>query len=141
MKILIVEDDKNSMKLMIHFMNRFGTCNTADDGLQAVAAVMDAYKAGECYDLLIMDIMMPNLDGLETLQSIRAYEERRGIPKERFVKAIMVSALSGDTIRAEAYEKGCMAYMRKPIDFDKLERIIRDEFFVEECTQKDEGTF
>lgn len=132
MRILVVEDDMNSSKLMVHFLRRFGTCDTAADGVEAVAAVMEAYKTGSPYDLLILDIMMPNLGGMETLKAIRTYEEGSGIPYDDHVKAIMVSALSGDTIRTEAYQKGCTAYIRKPIDFHQLERVIRDELLLQE---------
>lgn len=132
MKILIVEDDKNSLKLMAHFLKRFGVCDTASDGLEAVAAVMEAYRTEQPYDLLVLDIMMPNMDGIETLQSIRSYEAKRMIPKEQSLKTIMVSALTGDTVRIEAYEKGCMAYIRKPVDFHLMERIIRDELAITE---------
>ncbi len=127
MKILIVEDDRNSLKLMTHFLSRFGACDTAVDGLEAVAAVTAAYKAGTPYDLAVLDIMMPNLDGMETLQRIRAYEETTGVPPGNELKVIMVSALSGDPIRSEAYGKGCMAYICKPVDFHQLERVIHDE--------------
>lgn len=132
MRILVVEDDMNSSKLMVHFLRRFGTCDTATDGVEAIAAVTESYRTGSPYDLLILDIMMPNLGGMETLRAIRTYEEGLGIPCEDHVKAIMVSALSGDTIRTEAYQKGCTAYIRKPIDFHQLERVIRDELLPRE---------
>jgi two-component system chemotaxis response regulator CheY len=128
MKILIVEDDKNSMKLMLHFFDRFGICDTASDGIEAIAAIMAASKHSQRYDLIILDIMMPNMDGIETLKSIRAYEQQIGVPQDQYLKAIMVSALSGDTVLTEAYQHGCIAFMRKPIDFKRFESIIREEF-------------
>lgn len=130
MKILIVEDDRNSLKLMAHFLNRFGTCDTASDGQEAVAAVMEAYRTEEPYDLVVLDVMMPNLDGIQALKSIRDYEKRLNLSGECGVKAVMISALSGDTVRAEAYQHGCIMYMRKPVDFHQLERVIREELFV-----------
>ena len=131
MKILIVEDDKNSIKLMLHFLGRFGTCEVAQDGLEAVAAVMEATNKQEGYDLLVMDIMMPNMDGIQTLEHIRNREERLKIPKEKQLKTIMVSALTDDSVRAEVYLKGCIAFIRKPVDFKLLESVIRDEFKIE----------
>ncbi len=130
MKILIVEDDKNSMKLMIHFFDKFGVCDTASDGLEAISAVILANRLGQRYDLIILDIMMPNLDGIETLKTIREYEVQLNVPQDKSLKAIMVSALSGDTVLTEAYQQGCVAFMRKPIDFNKFERIIREEFSI-----------
>lgn len=130
MKILIVEDDKNSAKIMAHFLSQYGTCQIVSDGLEAMATVMEAYRVSEPYDLLFIDIMMPNLNGIDTLKGIRDFELQQNIEKGNRVKAIMTSALSGDVIRIEAYEQGCTAYLNKPINFQHLERILKDEFMI-----------
>jgi len=128
MKILIIEDDRNSACLMEHYMKRYGTCTLAKDGLEAIGCILEAIRRDELYELAIVDIMMPNLNGLDTLQKIREIEINHKIPSDKFLKSIVVSALDGDTVRIESYQLGCLAYLRKPVDFMKLDSIMTDEF-------------
>lgn len=131
MNILIIEDDKNSASLMAHFMKKYGICDIARDGLEGLAKVLEGFQENKLYDLLIVDIMMPNMNGLDTLKKIKEIENNHLIPKEKQAKSIVVSALDGDTVRIESYERGSLAYIRKPLDFSKLENIMKDEFNIE----------
>jgi two-component system chemotaxis response regulator CheY len=131
MNILIIEDDKNSASLMAHFMKRYGTCDIARDGLEGLAKVLEAFHENKHYDLLVVDIMMPNMNGLDTLQKIKEIENNHLIPKDKQAKSIVISALDGDTVRIESYERGSLAFIRKPVDFIKLENIMKDEFDIQ----------
>lgn len=128
MKILIIEDDKNSARLMCIFLKQYGACDIAQDGLMGLEYVSKALADGLPYDLVMVDIMMPHLNGLDTLRAIRTMENKYAIPKDKQVKAIMTSALESDGLRIEAYESGCLAYVRKPINFELLKAILMDEF-------------
>lgn len=139
MKILVVEDDKNSAKLMVLFLAQYGTVVHVVDGLAAFSEVMSAVSIGEPFDLIMMDIMMPNMDGIETVQCIRDFERKADVSREQGAKIIMVSALADDTVRAEAYQKGCAAYIRKPVDFKFLGKIIAEEFSMTEVLGDDHG--
>ncbi len=79
MKTLIVEDDFTSRVLLQEVLKRDGTVHIAVNGKEAVDAVRAAMDAGEPYDLICLDIMMPEMDGYEALKEIRAIEESRGI--------------------------------------------------------------
>lgn len=128
MKILIIEDDKNSAHLMCLFLKQFGDCEIAQDGLMGLEYVSKSLADGTPYSLLILDMMMPHLNGLDTLRAIRVLESKHAVPKDQQVKAIMTSAMESDGLRIEAYESGCLAYVRKPINFEFLKAILLDEF-------------
>ena len=75
MNILIVEDDVVSRKFMTKFLSKYGKCQVAEDGERAIRLYKEAVAKRQPYDLVCMDILMPKLDGYETLGQIRAYEQ------------------------------------------------------------------
>ena len=125
MKILIAEDDFASRKFMLRFLQKFGECDITVDGLEAVDAFLIALEAGEGYDLVCLDIMMPALDGYQALKAIRDIEKEKQIPEEKRMKIIMTTALNEGRNVSKAFELGCVAYAGKPIDQEKFENVLR----------------
>ena len=125
MKILIAEDDFASRKFMLRFLQKFGECDITVDGLEAVDAFLIALEAGEGYDLVCLDIMMPALDGYQALKAIRDIEKEKQIPEEKRTKIIMTTALNEGRNVSKAFELGCVAYAGKPIDQEKFENVLR----------------
>ena len=125
MKILIAEDDFASRKFMLRFLQKFGECDITVDGLEAVDAFLIALEAGEGYDLVCLDIMMPTLDGYQALKAIRDIEKEKQIPEEQRTKIIMTTALNEGRNVSKAFELGCVAYAGKPIDQEKFENVLR----------------
>jgi two-component system chemotaxis response regulator CheY len=126
MNILIVEDDFVSRKFMVKFLSKYGNCQTAEDGEMAIRMYQQAQEDKRPYDLICMDIVMPKLDGYETLGQIRAYEKEVGIPAGREVKVIMTSGMDASKQVTKAFELGCVAYATKPIDMVKFNNILRE---------------
>lgn len=124
-KILIVEDDFISRKLMLRFLSNYGECDITVDGVEAIEAFTMALDVDEGYDLICLDIMMPVMDGYQTLMKIREIEEKRGISEDKKAKIIMTSALSERRNVTKAFELGCTAYAGKPIDPRKFENELR----------------
>ncbi len=124
MKILIAEDDRLSRTFMAEFMADYGECHLAADGMQAMNAYIEALKAGEPYDLLCLDIMMPEVDGLQVLKVIRELEEQNGVATDERLKIIMMTAVADMDNINEAFELGCDAYASKPIDTDKIKELL-----------------
>ncbi len=120
MKIMIVEDDVPSRDLLQLFLADFGQCDLASNGRQALDAVEKAMDAGNPYDLICMDIMMPEMDGMEALRAIRRLEIKHFIKESDSVKIIMVTAKgqAGDVM--DAFDSGCEAYIIKPVSKEKL---------------------
>lgn len=120
MKALIVEDDFTSRKVLLKFLEPYGECDIAVDGKEALEAFIDASEAGEPYDLVFLDIMMPEMDGHGVLKSIRAHESSKGIEGRDVAKVIMTTALDDSSNVLEAFKSGCEAYVVKPIDKETL---------------------
>ncbi len=125
MRILIAEDDLVSRKFLFKFLNRYGECDLVVDGLEALDAFLLSVKEKNPYDLICLDIMMPKLDGVKVLKSIRDLELQKGIlPTERS-KIIMTTALSETQFVQNAFDIGCDAYAAKPIDTEKLQGVLQ----------------
>ena len=132
MRILIAEDDFASRKFMMRFLQKYGECDVTVDGMEAVDAFLMALEAGEGYDLVCLDIMMPELDGYQALKAIRDIEKEKGIPTEKQSKIIMTTALNEGRNVTKAFELGCVAYAGKPIDQEKFESVLKKLGLLEE---------
>lgn len=89
-------------------------------------AVNTALEAGEHYDLICLDIMMPKMDGHEALRIFRDQEEARGIRSSEGAKILMTTALSDIQSVMEAYRNLCDGYLTKPIEKAKLLEELRN---------------
>lgn len=124
MKSLIVEDDFTSRLLMQKFLAPYGESHVAVNGNEAIEAFTLAINSDEPYQLICLDIMMPEMDGHATLKEIRAFEENKGIMVGDGVKIIMTTALGDMDNKLTAVKEFCDAYLVKPIDRSKLLELI-----------------
>lgn len=116
MRFLIVDDDFDSRRLMQKILYPYGYCDVAVDGEEAVEAFKRSLNNDEPYDLICLDIIMPNMDGQETLQEIREIETERGISDEARIKTVMISALDDTKELHDAFFLGeATSYLVKPI--------------------------
>ncbi len=125
MKTLIVEDDFTSRLVLHTFLSRYGECHIAVNGREAVAAFRTALEHGQRYDLVCMDIMMPEMDGREAVKQVRALEEANGILSTSGAKIIMTTAVSDITEVARCFEQLCDAYLVKPINLAELLKQVK----------------
>jgi len=116
MRTLIVEDDFTSRLLLQSLLSRYGECHIAVNGREAVDAFRQAQEGGQPYDLICMDIMMPEMDGQSAVGEIRACEEARGTLSTQGVKIIMTTALDDVKNVVESFKLLCDAYVFKPIE-------------------------
>ncbi len=127
MKTLIAEDDITSQVLLREILSPFGECHVAVDGKEAVEAFETALADQNPYDLLCLDIMMPEMDGQEALKQVRELEKQTGNPGSPEVKVIMISALDDPKNVVEAYYKGgATDYLIKPVKKTALLEMIRE---------------
>ena len=104
---------------------KYGECDIAVDGLEAIDAFLAAWKEEKPYDLICMDIMMPKLDGMKALQAIRNIEKQKGIEDNKRAKVIMTTALNDKSTIMNAYDTGCEAYAWKPIEVGKFVLVMK----------------
>ncbi|MBU4440537.1 MAG: response regulator, partial [Firmicutes bacterium] len=113
-RILIVEDDMVSRKFLSKFLNRYGDCDLVVDGLEAIDAYLLAIKEGLPYDLICLDVMMPKIDGIKVLKTIRDLEKQNDLDENERCKIIMTTVLGETKIVQSAFDYGCNAYASKP---------------------------
>jgi two-component system chemotaxis response regulator CheY len=129
-KTLIVDDELTSRELLKMILKPYGPVDTAVDGLEALKAYNLALTH-EPYDLIMLDIMLPKMDGQQVLKSIRRIEQERGVLGPEQVKIVMISALGDFSSVNQAFASACTSYMTKPILKDKVqEELVRLGFSV-----------
>ena len=124
MRALIAEDEFLGRKVLAAFLNALFEVDLAVNGKEAVLAFLLAHEEGRPYDLILMDIMMPEMDGIQALTVIRAREQE--MPSHPHVKVLMTTALDDPKNVVEAYYKGgATSYVPKPIDKHMLLHLIK----------------
>ena len=111
MKTLIVEDDFTSRLLLQELLKSYGPCHIAVNGKEAVEAL--SKPGGPAYDMVLMDIQMPEMNGLEAAMTIRNSRSpviNKSIP----IIAMTANAMTGD--RERCIESGMNDYVSKPIN-------------------------
>jgi len=126
MRILIAEDDFASRLFMKKFLSKYGECDVVVDGIEAIDAYLNSISEKNIYELICLDIMMPKLDGIKALKSIRDIEKQNGIESDNKVKIIMTTALNDKDTVANAYDSGCEAYAWKPIETEKFIIVMKN---------------
>ncbi|MBL4613415.1 MAG: response regulator, partial [Magnetovibrio sp.] len=125
-RILVVDDNEMNRELLVRRLERRGfDMDTAVGGLDALEKM-----AVSTYDLVLLDINMPDLDGIAVLEKIRKTEAPSDLP------IIMVSARDASESIAEAINKGANDYVTKPIDFPVALARIHTQLDVKNTHQK-----
>lgn len=125
MRILIAEDDYVSRKFLYKFMSQFGEVDITVDGMEAIEVFLMALEDKHYYNLVCLDIMMPEVDGIKALKTIRKLEEERDVPEDMRCKIVMTTALNDPKGIFETFDLGSEAYAVKPIDTDKLIDVLK----------------
>jgi two-component system phosphate regulon response regulator PhoB/two-component system alkaline phosphatase synthesis response regulator PhoP len=114
-RILIVEDEESLARMIAEALSRQGyECDLAFDGDSALCAVSEMPP-----DLVILDVMLPRLDGFEVARRIRAGRASRGIP------IIMLTARDAEEDVLAGFEAGASDYVRKPFSIAELSARVR----------------
>lgn len=115
-RFLIVDDDPVSRETLREILTPHGQCDVASDGQEALRAVRAAMDDRFPYDLVCLDILMPNTGGHDALRNIRRLEAERGLAGSDGVKVIMTTAVRDSRHCLQAFREGCESYLAKPIN-------------------------
>ena len=114
MKILLIEDEEELSSIVCRGLRKYGyAVDAAYDGEEA----LDYYEMINSYDVIVLDLNIPKLDGLEVLRKIRQ--------SDKTIKILILSARSGVEDRVKGLDMGANDYLTKPFDFLELEARIR----------------
>jgi len=124
--ILLVEDNPDDVQLTLRALKKNKIMNeiiVAQDGVEALDYLFGAGKfAGRDLSvmpqLILLDLKMPRMDGLEVLHRIRADERTKILP------VVVLTTSSEDIDRIESYKLGANSYVRKPVDFNQFAEAV-----------------
>jgi CheY-like chemotaxis protein len=124
-RFLLVEDDDSHALLVTRNLERARVVNTVDrvsDGAAALAYLRaeDPYQQRVTPDVVLLDLKLPKIDGLEVLERIKNDEELRRIP------VVILTTSDAERDRAQAYNNYVNSYVVKPIDFTQFQNMIKD---------------
>lgn len=117
-RILLVEDDPDSQEISLFALE---LANATVIAVASGSAALEAFDTGGVPDILISDVGMPDMDGYELISRIRQRLQAEG----RDVRAIALTAYAGEGDEQRALDAGFQRYLTKPVDPDRLIRIVR----------------
>ncbi len=123
--IVIGEDDKGHALLIKKNLERSGISNPIvhlEDGQQIIDYFYEKLNNGQLYKsgyILLLDIQMPKLGGIEVLNKLKSHSELRKVP------VIMITTTDNPKEIEECHNLGCSSYIVKPIDYTKFIDIIK----------------
>jgi hypothetical protein len=114
--VLIVDDDVRNIFALTSMLERYQIRTTyAENGRDGITLLQNTPNL----DLVLMDVMMPDMDGYETMRAIRQLEQFRTLP----IIALTAKAMKGD--REKCIEAGASDYITKPVDMEQLLSLLR----------------
>jgi two-component system, response regulator len=124
--ILLVEDNPQDSELMLRALKKNHIANnifTVEDGADAIDFIFSKGKfagktSGQWPRVILLDLKLPKINGLEVLKEIKSHEETRSIP------VVMVTSSREDPDIKAAYELGANSYVVKPVDFESFQEAM-----------------
>lgn len=125
-EILLVEDNPNDVELALHALKRNNLGNRIHivrDGAEALEFIFSsgayANRAPQNPKVIMLDLKLPKVDGLEVLRQVKADERTRSIP------VVMMTSSREERDVVESYRLGVNSYIVKPVDFDQFVEAVR----------------
>ena len=123
-RILLVEDNPDDVELTLRAFRKRNLANeiiVARDGEEALAILFQGGKESPRHraaDLILLDLKLPKVDGLEVLRQVKGNPETQPIP------VVVLTSSKEENDLAESYRLGANSYIRKPVNFDKFAEVV-----------------
>lgn len=125
MKTLVIEDDYSANTMFVRVLENYGTCDSVTTGFDGLQKYRDNLNSGDPYDLIIIDIILPDMNGYTVLESIRS-EEGREFSNPKKTRIILSTSLDDDENKkiCKKLEKGSEEYYVKNYILEGLKETI-----------------
>ena len=123
-KVLIADDNLPNRIFLVKCLEEYGIIESVEDGKEALARFEQALNQNAPFNLICLDIMMPEMDGRTTLKHIRAIENERGINLKNRSKILMLSALDDKDTVIGSFEDQCDGYLVKPFNRAEIQEYL-----------------
>jgi two-component system, response regulator len=119
--ILLVEDNADDEALALRALRRNNIANRVDVARDGVEAIDYLFRddARELPQVILLDLKLPKVDGLEVLRRIREH------PRTRLLPVVILTSSSEQKDLVESYSQGANSYIRKPVDFEQFQESVR----------------
>lgn len=112
-RILIIDDEVFLLRTISRLMKAWNyNVDITDSGLEAVQQIEKSISEGNMYDLVFVDISMPEIDGLTVIKNIK-----KEFPD---LLCVIMTGFADEKLKLRAFEAGCDSYLQKPFDPDEL---------------------
>ena len=122
-EILLVEDNAADVELTLHALRRDNLANqihVARDGEEALAFLFDPQKTNHAHlKLVLLDLKLPKVDGLEVLRVVK------GDPRTRSIPVVIMTSSREECDLVRSYDLGVNSYLQKPVDFDQFREVVK----------------
>lgn len=122
-EILLVEDNPGDVELTLHALRRNNLANqihVAQDGEEALAFLFNPQTPNHSHlKLVLLDLKLPKVDGLQVLRAMKADPRTRSIP------VVVLTSSKEDRDLVKSYELGVNSYIQKPVDFDQFREMVK----------------
>jgi CheY-like chemotaxis protein len=120
-EVLLVEDSPDDAELAIRALRKHNLANNlhhSEDGLAALEFLLDEKRTAPPPRVILLDLKLPKIDGIEVLRRLRANDRTRHIP------VVVLTSSKEDRDLKRAYELGVNSYIVKPVDFGKFADVV-----------------
>lgn len=126
LNILILEDETTSRMLLRQLLSQYGNVYDYENGRDVLNKYKESLEKKEYFDLVCLDIMVPEMDGQEVLHEIRKAEESYGLDRLKYqTKILMITALDDKDNFLYSFKEQCDGYIIKPFDRSKIDSALK----------------
>lgn len=125
MRVLIVEDDETSRCFLESVFQDGNEVVSATDGSVGLKMFESAHQEGKPFDLICLDIVMPEVNGREMLKQLRSFEQLQGIGGLDHTKIIMTTGQQDKENILGSFREGCEIYLIKPVEIEHIQKAVR----------------
>ncbi len=126
MKTLVVDDNIMNRESMQAIMKPFGQVRASSNGHEALDFFKRAIEMGNPFDIVLLDIAMPEISGLEVLVQIRQIEDENIVPEKKQAKVLMVTSHSQKDLVIASKNSGCDGYIIKPFKSEVILKKLKE---------------